>query len=206
MIKTTGTLHVIKERDRDRPLVHMLIKGKSLVGIGLMLVYSLATLAGAPEACAVTIYSYIDNQGNPVYTDAPETIPEQYRAKVKTHERADPAAKTPSVWQSVQQTLRDQAKHLGFTPPSFQLNWDGMNPAQSRILTYAGAAAVGLLLMMYVSKSQLLRMLAFCLLIVVGIGAPVLMYVSEGGPMDAMKQKAKAAGQAREDQLQQIPR
>ena len=177
-----------------------------LVGVALILLYCLTSFAGVPEAGAVTIYSYIDDQGNPVYTDAPETIPQRYRAKVQTHEREDRPAKLPSAWQSLQQTLRDQLKHLGFSLPSLQFNWDGMNPAQSRILNYAGAAAVALLLMMYMSQSQLLRMLAFCLLVVVGIGAPVLMYVTEGGPMDTMKQKAKAAGQAREDRLQQIPR
>ena len=186
--------------------MHMPINGKFLVGVGLILFYCLAIFAGVPEACAVTVYSYIDDHGNPVYTDAPETIPQRYRAKVQTHERADRPAQIPSAWQSLQQTLHDQLKNLGFSLPSFQLNWDGMNPAQSRILNYAGAAAVALLLMMYMSQSQLLRMLAFCLLIVVGIGAPVLMYVTEGGPMDTMKQKAKAAEQAREDRLQQIPR
>jgi Domain of unknown function (DUF4124) len=186
--------------------VHMRIEETFLIGVALILLYCLTGFVGVPEAGAVTIYSYIDDQGNPVYTDAPETIPQQYRAKVQTHEREDRPARVPSAWQSLRQTLQDQLKHLGFSLPSFHLNWDGMNQAQSRILTYAGAAAVALLLMMYMSQSQLLRMLAFCLLIVVGIGAPVLMYVTEGGPMDIMKQKAKAAGQAREDHLQQIPR
>ena len=155
---------------------------------------------------ATTIYSYIDDHGNPVYTDTPETIPEKYRAKVKTHERPDPVSKAPSVLQSVRNTVKEQAKNFGFKVPSFQINMEGLNPTQSRILTYAGAAAVVLLLMMYLSKSQFVRMLGFCLLIVVGIGAPVLMYVSDGGPMDAVKQKATAAGQAQQDRLQQIPR
>ncbi len=162
---------------------------------------------GSPaEVRATTIYSYIDDHGNPVYTDTPETIPEKYRAKVKTHERPDPVSKAPSVLQSVRNTVKEQAKNFGFKVPSFQINMEGLNPTQSRILTYAGAAAVVLLLMMYLSKSQLVRMLGFCLLIVVGIGAPVLIYVSDGGPMDAVKQKATAAGQAQQDRLQQIPR
>lgn len=158
------------------------------------------TLAGA-----ATIYSYIDDQGNPVYTDAQETIPEKYKSKVKVHQRPDPVAKTPSILQSVQQTVTEQAKNVGFKMPSFQLGVEGLNPAQSRILTYAGAAAVVLLLMMYFSKSQMMRTLGFCLLIVIGIGAPVLMYVSEGGPMDAMKKKAVTAGQAQQERLQQTP-
>lgn len=158
------------------------------------------------EVGAVTIYSYIDDQGNPVYTDAPDTIPDKYRAKVKTHEQPNPVTKPLSLMQSVQQTVKTQAKNFGFKVPSFQIDMEGLNPAQSKILTYAGAAAVVLLLMMYLSKSQLVRLLGFCLLIVVGIGAPVLMYVSDGGPMDAMKKKAAAAGQAQQDRLQQAPR
>jgi len=157
------------------------------------------------EARAGTIYLYIDDQGDAVYTDAPETIPDKYRAKVKTHEQPNPVSKAPSVMQAVQQTVREQAKNIGFKVSSFQIDMEGLNPAQSKILTYAGAAAVVLLLMMYISKSHLVRILGFCLLIVVGIGVPVLMYVSDGGPMDAMKKKVLSAGQAQQDRLQQIP-
>jgi hypothetical protein len=48
-------------------------------------------------------------------------------------------------------------------------------------------------------------MLGFSLLIVLGIGAPVLMYVSDGGPMDTMKKKATASGQAQHERLNQLP-
>ena len=172
--------------------------------MGAIILTGLFMVTTVQDAGAVTIYSYLDDQGNPVYTDAPETIPPKYRARVKTHERAEPAGNRPSVLQSVRQTLQEQTKQLGFSLPSFKM--DGVTPHQSGILTYAGAAAIGLLLVMYLSKSQLLKMLAFCLLVVLGIGVPVLMYVSDGGPMDAMKQKAKATGQAQEERLQQIPR
>ncbi|MBI3355952.1 MAG: DUF4124 domain-containing protein [Nitrospirae bacterium] len=176
---------------------HMLQAMLALLIIGIIWI--------VPKAGATTIYSYIDDKGNPVYTDAPETIPEKYRAKVKTYEQPNPKATTPSLVQSVQQTVKEQAKNFGFKVPSFQVEMEGFNPTQSRILTYAGALAVVLLVMMYISKSQLVRMLGFCLLVVVGIGAPVLMYVSDGGPMDAMKKKATATGQAQQDRLQQAP-
>lgn len=174
-----------------------------------VLVAAFLTVLGqgtSTDALAVTIYSYIDDQGNPVYTDVPETIPEKYRAKVKTHEQPTPVERTPSMLQSIQQRVKDQAKGFGFKTPSVHIQMEGLNSSQSRILTYAGAAAVVLVLMMYLSKSQLVRMLGFCLLIVVGIGAPVLMYVSDGGPMDAMKNKATAAGEAQQNRLQQIPK
>lgn len=158
---------------------------------------------GAVAARAATVYSYIDDQGNPVFTDSPETIPEKYRAKVKTHERPDTVSKTPSMIQSVQQNIKERAKNYGWEMPSLHIDMAGFTPAQSQILTYAGAVAVVLLLMMYVSKGPFIRMLGFCLLIVLGIGTPVLMYVSEGGPRDAMKKNAAASGQAQQDRLHQ---
>lgn len=174
------------------------------------LLFAWLACALAMRVCTVadvqgaTIYSYIDDKGHPVYTDAPETIPEKYRAKVKTYEPS--GLKSPTMMESVQQTVADRAKRFNLSLPSLNVQLEGLNPAQSRILTYAGAAALVLLLMMYLSKSQLVRMLGFCLLLVIGIGAPVLMYVSDGGPMDVMKQNATAAGQAQQDRLQQIPR
>jgi hypothetical protein len=157
------------------------------------------------EVWATTIYSYVDDRGNLVYTDSPETIPEKYRAKVKTHEQQDSASKSPSMMESVQQTVKEQTKNLGWKMPSFQIDMEGFTPAQSKILTYAGAVAVVLLLMMYFSKGPFLRMLGFCLLVVLGIGTPVLIYVSNDGPMDSMKKKAVASGQAQQDRLQQTP-
>ena len=158
------------------------------------------------EAGATTVYSYIDDQGTPVLTDTPETIPEKYRARVKTHERPDPVSKPPSATQSMQESIKEQIKNLDFKMPSIGGDISGFSPAQSQILTYAGIIALGLLIMMYLSKSQLVRMLGFCLLILVAVAAPVLMYVSDGGPMDTMRKKATGAGQTQQDRLQQIPR
>jgi hypothetical protein len=158
------------------------------------------------ETWATTIYSYIDDRGNLVYTDASATIPEKYRSKVQTHEQPDSVSKTPSVIQSMQQKFKDQTENYGWSMPSFHFAMEGLTPAQSKIVTYAGAAAVVLLLLMYFSTSQFLRMLGLCLLIVIGIGAPLLIYVSESGPMDTMKKKAVSSGQAQYDRLQQVSR
>lgn len=161
---------------------------------------------GAVEAQAATVYSYIDDQGNPVFTDSPETIPEKYRAKVKTHERPDSVQKSPSVVDKVRDTVKEQAKSFGFQVPSVQIDMKNFSSAQSPILTYAGIAAIVLLCIMYFSKnSPMIRLLAMGLLIVLAIGTPVLMYTSDGGPMDNMKKKATASGQAQQDRLQQVP-
>ena len=158
------------------------------------------------ETCAGTVYSYIDDQGNPVFTDAPETIPEKYRAKVKTHERPDPVKKTPSVVDQVRDTVKEQAQRFGFQVPSVGIDTKKFGVSQSPILTYAGIAAIVLLLIMYFSKeSPMIRLLALGLLIVLGIGTPVLLYTSDGGPMDMMKTNATASGQAQQDRLRQAP-
>ncbi len=158
------------------------------------------------EAWATTIYSYIDEQGSLVYTDTLETIPQKYRAKVKTHEQPDAVTKPPSALQSVQEKVKAQAKSFGLEMPSGHLDLAGLAPEQSKIVTQAGIAAVVLLLIMFFSKnSPMVRLLALGLLIVLGIGIPVLMYTSDGGPMDRMKEKAVAAGQTQQNRLQVSP-
>jgi hypothetical protein len=159
---------------------------------------------GAVAARAATVYSYIDDQGNPVFTDSPETIPEKYRAKVKTHERPDSVKQSPSLVDTVRDTVKEQVKSFEFQVPSVDMKRSSWT--QLPILTYAGIAAIVLLLIMYFSKeSPMIRLLALGLLIVLGIGTPVLMYTSDGGPMDSMKKKAAASGQAQQDRLQQVP-
>ncbi len=161
---------------------------------------------GAVAACAATVYSYIDDQGNPVFTDSPETIPEKYRAKVKTHERPDPVKKPPSVVDTVRDTVKEQTKSFGLQAPSVQIDMKNFSFTQSPILTYAGIAAIVLLVIMYLSKnSPMIRLLAMGLLIVLAIGTPVLMYTSDDGPMNTMKKRATASGQVQQDRLQQAP-
>ena len=188
-------------------------------GIALV-VLMLIVSAGFPgHAGATTIYSYIDEQGNPRFSDSMENVPEKYRAKVKTHEQSTPQVRPPSTLESVRaivlppitalkQKVVELFQGFGGTIPaasvktgaasSTSLNLSG---SQSQILTYAGGGAVVLLLVMYLTKSPMMRLLGLGLLIVLGIGTPVLMYVSEDGPADIMKQKAIAAGQAQQDRL-----
>lgn len=155
------------------------------------------------EVLATTIYSYIDDQGNPVLTDSPETIPDKYRAKAKMHEQPGSVEKAPSKIQSIQQKLQEGGKSFGWEMPTFSSKLQKFSLSESPILNYAGIAAIVLLLIMYLSKnSPMIRLLALGLLIVLGIGMPLLMYTSDGGSMDILKKKAVASGQAQQDRLQ----
>ena len=157
------------------------------------------------EVHATTVYSYIDDRGNPVFTDRPETIPEQYRAKVKTHERVDADKKPASTVATVKEKFVEKVKGFGATIPSVKLNLKRLSASQSDMLTSAGIAAVVLVCVMYFSKnSPMIRLLALALLFVLAIGTPVLIYTNDGGAMDVLKQKASATGQAQQDRFQQI--
>ena len=161
---------------------------------------------GASEVRAETVYSYIDDRGNPVFTDRLETIPEKYRAKVQTHERSNADKKSSSAVASVKEKVTEQLKGVGARIPAFRFNLSNAGSSQADILNYAGLTAVVLLLMMYFSKkSPMIRLLALGLLIVLAIGTPVLIYTSDGGALDVMKQKATATGQAQQDRLQHVP-
>ncbi len=176
------------------------------------------------QAHATTIYSYIDEQGNPRFSDSMENIPEKYRAKVKTHEQATPQERPPSAVDSVKaimlppiatakQKVTELLQGFGIALPSASTKTasvpstapsSDMNSSQSQIVNYAGAGAVVLLLMMYFSKSQLIRLLALCLLVTLGVATPILLYVSDDGPMTSMKGRVTAVGQAQQDRLKQV--
>lgn len=157
------------------------------------------------EACAATIYSYVDDKGNPVYTDKLDTIPEKYRAKVKVHELSDSDSKGSSMLQSLQQSIKNRVKAIGSTASSGMSGMDVRDMEQEKIITYAGAAGVFLLAIMYFSKdSPMIRLLALGLLIVLGLGTPVLLYSSKGGALDIMREKATSTSQAQQDRLRPV--
>lgn len=172
-----------------------------LLAIGGCLVMSLASI----EALATTIYSYIDEQGTPVITDNFNTIPERYRASVKTTEQLSTAPQRTSTAGTIQERVSNVGKQLRDMVSGAVPNISGLSPSQSEILTYAGLAAIVLLVAMNVSKGQLIRLLALWCLIMLGLATPILMYVSNDGPMDGMKNKASQIEKKHQDRVQQIP-
>ncbi|MEK6639140.1 MAG: hypothetical protein AABZ17_00580 [Nitrospirota bacterium] len=157
------------------------------------------------DASATTIYSYIDEQGTPVMTDNFNTIPERHRARVKTTEQVATASQRTSTVGTIHERVSNFGRQLRDMLSRAAPNISGLSPSQSGILTYAGLAAVVLLVAMNVMKGQFIRLLALGCLIMLGLATPVLMYVSDDGPMDVMKNKASQVEKNHQDRVQQIP-
>jgi hypothetical protein len=172
-----------------------------LLAVTVSLVMPLASI----EALATTMYSYIDEQGTPVITDNFNAIPEEYRARVKTTEQISTAPQRTSTAGTIHERLSNLRSQLGDMVSRAVPNISGLSHSQSEILTYAGLAAIVLLVAMTVSKGQGVRLLALWCLIMLGLATPILMYVSKDGPMDVMKNKAAQIEKQRQDRTQQIP-
>ena len=181
-------------------------QGRWMLTIGL-----LAVMSGFPmpvvsmEAWATTMYSYIDDQGTPVITDNFNAIPERYRAKVKTTEQISSAPQETSTSSAIHGRVMSWQKRVTDIASGAVPNISGLSASQSRILTYAGVAAFVLLVAMYMSKGQSIRLLALWCLIMLGLGTPVLMYISQDGPMDVIQKQAAQNEKKHQDRLQQIP-
>jgi hypothetical protein len=123
------------------------------------------------------------------------------------HELSDSAPKGGSTFQSFQQTIKDRVKAIRSKGSSNQSETDWGSQDQQTVLNYAGGAAAFLLLVMYFSKnSPMIRLLALGLLIILGIGTPVLVYTGAGGALDVMKKKSTSSAQAQQERLQQVPK
>ena len=157
------------------------------------------------EAWATTMYSYVDDQGTPVITDNFNTIPERYRAKVKTTEQISGAPQGTSIAGTIHERVSNFGGQLRDMASGAVPDISGLSPSQSQILTYAGLAAIVLSVAMYMSKGQGVRLLALWCLIMLGLGTPILMYVSKDGPMDVMKSKAAQVEKQHQDRVRQIP-
>ena len=191
----------MSSRSKDGNSQRRWIRMVWLVAIGGCLVMPLVSI----EASATTIYSYIDEQGTPVMTDNVNTIPERYRARVKTTEQVATASPRTSTVGTIHERVPNFGRRLRDMVSGAAPNISGLSPSQSGILTYAGLAAVVLLVAMNVMKGQFIRLLALGCLIMLGLATPVLMYVSDDGPMDVMKNKASQVEKKHQDRVQQIP-
>jgi hypothetical protein len=182
-------------------------QGRWIFMIGLLAVVSgfLLPLTSSMEAWATTIYSYIDDQGTPVMTDNINTIPERYRAKVKTTEQTSSASQGASTAGTIHNRVTGWKSRVKDMASGAVPNISGLSQSQSQILTYAGVVALVLFVVMYMSKGQSIRLLALWCLIMLGLGTPVLLYISQDGPMDVLQKQAAQTEKKHQDRLRQIP-
>jgi hypothetical protein len=174
------------------------------LGIGVVLLI-VTSLMMPHAAAAETIYSYIDEKGTPVLTDDYNSIPERYRAKVKTTERSvSPPAQTVSLG-AIHNTVTSWAKNMTSTIGGFAPEIPGLSPAQSKILSTAGLVGLICVIAMFMSRNQAIKFISLWILIISGIVTPVLLYTAQGGSADAMKAKATDAAKKQQDRLQQVP-
>jgi len=165
----------------------------------------LMPLTSSMEAGATTMYSYIDDQGTPVVTDNFNTIPERYRAKVKTTEQTSSAPQGASTAGAIHERVTNWQNRVADMASRAVPDISGLSPSQSKILTYAGVGAIVLFITMYMSNGQSIRLLALWCLIMLGLATPVLLYVSKDGPMDVMQKQAAQTEKKHQDRLKQIP-
>ncbi len=175
-----------------------------LLGIGMVLL--IATSLMMPyEAAAETIYSYIDDQGTPVWTDNYNSIPERYRAKVRTTERSVSQPSQTTAFRTLHNRVTGWAENITGAIGGLAPEISGLSPYQSKIATTAGLAGLICVIAMYTSRSQVVKFLSLWALILLGITTPVLLYTSHDGVGDVMKAKAADAAKKQQDRLQQAP-
>lgn len=187
----------------ERTSIQRWLQNGILLGIGGAALI-MVNLAMPYAAAAETLYSYIDEHGTPVLTDDYNSIPERYRARVKTTERSvsQPAQSAPLG--AVHNTVTSLTKKVAGTIGGFAPEISGLSPAQSKILTSAGVIGFICVIAMYLSRSQVIKFLSLWTLILTGIVTPVLLYTAEGGASDVMK-KASDSAKKQQERLQQAP-
>jgi hypothetical protein len=193
------------QRARRAVMILELKQGNSRARWMLMIWLLAMPLTSSMEAGATTMYSYIDDQGTPVITDNFNTIPERYRSKVKTTEQISNAPQSASTAGAIHERVTSWQKRVTDMVSRAVPNISGLSASQSKILTYAGVAAIVLFIAMYMSKGQSIRLLALWCLIMLGLGTPVLLYISNDGPMDVIQKQAAQTEKKHQDRLQQIP-
>ena len=139
---------------------------------------------------AKPLYSYADEKGTRIITDDYNKIPPSYRAKVTTVEQE--ADGNVGEIERVSE-LVGAAKGFVQVP--------GMSLQQSKIITYASLFGLLCLVALNLSRSEAIRALALWCLVLIGICAPVLVYIADDGAAAVMQNKAAEIQQKQQDRL-----
>lgn len=193
--------HEMTSRDRqDR----FMLKG-SLSAIWGVLLFLISSLLLPATASATTIYSYIDDRGTPVLTDNFESIPEQYRAKVRVTEQTPKSPSDHSAAVKLQQKITDLVHSTGGGFGTFTPNISGLSSYQSQVLSFGGIVAVICLLTRLFVKGQVVRFLSLWCLIMLGLTVPALFFTSQDAPLDRLSGQAGKIQEKQQERLQHAP-
>jgi hypothetical protein len=140
---------------------------------------------------AKPLYSYTDEKGMRIITDNYNQIPPSYRARVTTVEQES----DNSVGE-----IERVGEFVG-SAKGFVVAVPGMSYQQSKIITYASLFGLLCLVAMNLTRSEAIRALALWCLVLIGIGAPVLIYIADDGAAAVMKNKAAEVQQKQQDRL-----
>ena len=159
--------------------------------IGLLVLTSLILGIVESHVEAKPLYSYTDEKGTRIITDNYNQIPPSLRAKVTT------------VEQEVDGALGEMERvgELVGSAKGFVVALPGMSYQQSKIITYASLVGLLCLVAMNLSRSEAIRALALWCLVLIGICAPVLVYIADDGAAAVMKNKAAEIQQKQQDRL-----
>jgi len=140
---------------------------------------------------AKPLYSYADEKGTRIITDDYNKIPPSYRAKVTTVEQ-EADGYVAEI---------ERVGELVGSAKGFVVQVPGMSLQQSKIITYASLFGMLCLVALNLSRSEAIRALALWCLVLIGICAPVLVYIADDGAAAVMKNKAAEIQQKQQDRL-----
>jgi hypothetical protein len=182
---------------------YLLVSGTS-VTLGILVLW-ISSLLLVDMASAATIYSYIDERGNPVLTDNFESIPEPYRAKVRVTEQTQKSPPEYSAAVQLQQKMSDLARNADGMFGSFAPSISGLTHYQSRVLSFGGLVAVICLLARLFGRGQAIRFFSLWGLIMLGLTVPALFFTSQDGPLDRLSGQAGKIQEKQQEHLQHAP-
>ncbi len=158
---------------------------------------------------AGNLYVYTDAQGQPAFTDNVQQVPAEYRGRLRTvtsGEAPAAGAMTPTAELSatssssasgvVQEILHAVARKVHPIK--------GLTPHQTAVVIVAGGGWMALLFLMFLSSNPAVRLLAKCLLILVGLAAVYQLAVGGGPSAESFAGSAsQTSGQAMDNIMSQ---
>ena len=147
---------------------------------------ALSCLAWGDWLEAGNLYVYTDAQGQPVLTDNVQQVPAEYRGRLRTVTSGESPADS-AMAPTTESAANSSSPTSGVVQEILHLVAQkihpitGLTPHQTAVVIVAGGCWMALLLLMFLSSNPAIRLLAKCLLVLVGLAAVYQFVV--GGPV-----------------------